>query len=273
MSAMRRNARATGGASRLRRGTTSARRLDKKVMVLHYVNMNHASRTEAKRDAKTEAILGRAMTLLREGGLEAVTLQRLASDLGYVPAALYRYFGSKEGLVAALQRKAIAEVSEELAAAVREVGDGATKESALARILAAARAYLALPATRPEAYTLVAVLLGDPRMILSPDEAAKTAPLLLGVLGGMVSLFEAAAEREALSRGDAPRRTVELWAALHGALVLGKLRRFSDAAPDPVDVGMSLARALLREWGAARLPSHPGQRPAKKPSRANAAGR
>ncbi|MCA9555215.1 MAG: helix-turn-helix transcriptional regulator, partial [Myxococcales bacterium] len=57
----------------------------------------------ARREARRQAIVDEALALVTEGGFEALTLQRLAGRLGYAVGALYRYFPSKEALLAALQ--------------------------------------------------------------------------------------------------------------------------------------------------------------------------
>jgi AcrR family transcriptional regulator len=48
------------------------------------------------------AVVGRALELADRGGVEAVTIRRLATELGVTPMALYWHFRSKEELLAAL---------------------------------------------------------------------------------------------------------------------------------------------------------------------------
>jgi AcrR family transcriptional regulator len=76
-------------------------------MMIHFVNVHDAApvtRLQRKRELKIEAVLDAASAILERDGLDGMTLQRVAQSMGLVPAALYRYVGSKDGLLAALQR-------------------------------------------------------------------------------------------------------------------------------------------------------------------------
>jgi AcrR family transcriptional regulator len=212
-------------------------------------------RVELKREARTSAILDAAMAILAAEGLEALTLGRLAKALGYVPAALYRYFDSKDALLAALQRRAVITIHRGFGEAQRAVEPMVVAAPpgirVLARLLAGARFYLAVPRTDPEAAFLVALLLGDPRPLLSDDESRRTAPMLLALLGDVETIFEAAEACGVLSKGDGLERTLALWAALSGALSLEKVRRIAPALPSSVQIGSVAVEALLVGWGAA----------------------
>jgi AcrR family transcriptional regulator len=233
------------------------------VNLVHFVNVLHDSparasysRSARKREARADAILDEAMRVLAEDGPDGLTLARIGRALGCVPAALYRYFESKDALLAALQRRAIAEIRDALGLELARVDAEAKKRRwarervPLAKLCAAARAYLALPQTHPEAYLLVAVLLGDPRKLLSDEESRVTAPQLLALLADVHALFEEAAAAGALAPGDAMERTLALWAALQGALSLEKARRVAPALPSAAHIGMVAALGMLTGWGA-----------------------
>ncbi len=215
-------------------------------------------RVERKRDARAAAILDGAMAILAAEGLEALTLGRLAKSLDVVPAALYRYFDSKDALVAALQRRAVGVIHEGLRGALGARGEvtgrAAPEVAILAKLLGGARFYLALPRTEPEAFFLVALLVGDPRPLLSDEESRKTAPLLLALLSDVEEMFRIAAERGALTKGDSIERTLAFWAVLQGALSLEKMRRIAPTLPSATDVAGAAAATLLVGWGAS--PAH-----------------
>ncbi|HZV52617.1 MAG TPA: TetR family transcriptional regulator [Candidatus Dormibacteraeota bacterium] len=61
----------------------------------------HANRT-GRRGLTREAIVARALEIGSAEGLEAVSLRRLASDLGVTPMALYRHVRDKQDLVNAM---------------------------------------------------------------------------------------------------------------------------------------------------------------------------
>ena len=217
--------------------------------------MNHEpSRVERKRDARTSAILDEAMGILASEGLDALTLGRLARALDVVPAALYRYFDSKDALLAALQRRAVALIHErmrEAHAALDERLERTTPDvAALAKLLGTAEFYLALPKTEPETFFLVALLVGDPRPLLSIEEGKRTAPLLLALLADVDALFRTAVDTLAIAKGESFERTLAFWAVLQGALALQKARRIAPALPSADDVAIGAIGSMLTGWGA-----------------------
>lgn len=211
-------------------------------------------RVEQKRDARASAILDEAMAVLAAEGLEALTLARLGKSLGVVPAALYRYFPSKDALLAALQRRAVGTIHAGLRAALVELDTLTVRTSPevaiLAKLLGAARFYLDLPRTEPQAFFLVAILVGDPRPLLSDDESRRTAPLLLALLRDVDEMFRLAEDRGALDKGESASRTLAFWALLQGALSLEKARRIAPSFMSAADVAASAVAAMLVGWGA-----------------------
>ncbi|NUP07557.1 MAG: helix-turn-helix transcriptional regulator [Polyangiaceae bacterium] len=226
-------------------------------MSFTFVNVIHIERSRRVADRRTEridAILEQALDIVQSEGFDALTLQRLAHSLGLVTTALYRYFPSKDALSAALQRRAIADVhahfQAEQRAALDAWSDAHEATSAVAELLLSASLYLGLPRSKPRAWFFIALLLGDPRPLLSDGEAMKTGPLFLGFLGEVTASFERATRTGALSPGSAQERVLGYWAALHGALCLEKARRLAPVLPAPEGIGMSAARGLLESWGA-----------------------
>ncbi len=55
-----------------------------------------------RRQQKVQDILDAAMALVIDRGIESLTIQALAHDTNCTPGALYRYFGSKDEILAAL---------------------------------------------------------------------------------------------------------------------------------------------------------------------------
>lgn len=211
-----------------------------------------------RRETKTDAIVRAAMGVLEAEGIDGLTLQRVAHALGITTTALYRYFPSKDALLAALQRDAVTELHEALKATLAAVEPPLAAQeprvAALARILAVARFHRELPRTHPDAHRLVAVLLGDPRNLIADEQAAATVPLLLALLGDVHALFDAAAATGACERGDAKTRAIVLWATLQGLGQLSKLARLAPRSMAPGDVERDAVAALLRGFGAeARL--------------------
>ena len=79
---------------------------------------DHSPRVERKRQARKRDILRRALTLATTEGDDVLTVGRLAEELDYTPGALYRYFPSKDALVAEVQRCIIVYLGHALAEVV-----------------------------------------------------------------------------------------------------------------------------------------------------------
>jgi AcrR family transcriptional regulator len=227
------------------------------VNVVHFVYVPHKlGRVEQKRETRTAAILDQAMNVLEADGLDALTMGRLAASLDVVPTALYRYFPSKDALLSALQRRAIGLVHTRMREALALIAQRTKRmppdAACLAKVLGVAVLYLDLPRSEPQTHFLLAVLVGDPRPLLSPAEGKRTAPVLLALLAEVEALFREAVDTRALDSGDSLERTLAFWAVLQGTLALEKARRIAKTLPDPSGVAMDAVAALLVAWGAAR---------------------
>ena len=218
-------------------------------------------RRARSRARRTERIVVAAMDLLAEEGFDALTMTRLAEQLDLSVGALYRYFRSKDALVAELQRRAIATIRDQLVALKAELAAGRSfagvappPVAACAELLAIADHYLDMRERDPRLYRLVAATLADPRQLLDDAEAAEVAPSLAAALSEVAASFAVAVDAEALEEGPALRRTVTYWAALHGVTLVSKLERLvPTGAGDMVSaghLGRDLALTMLAGWGA-----------------------
>jgi AcrR family transcriptional regulator len=223
-------------------------------------------------------MLEAAAAIVAADGIEALSLHRLARELGYVPAALYRYFDSKDALIAALQRRAVTAMHAEFGRVCERASADAAKRGvglearALIPILAAARFYLELPESAPEHFRLVSLLLADPRPLVGDEQARSTAPVLLAFLSDVTELLERAVSAGALSSADSRDRTLVLWSSLQGIAQLGKLARFDNRRFATRRLGECAVHSLLLGWGASSdalaAASHPGRRrPAPRSAR------
>lgn len=218
---------------------------------VHSETVSGSPRVARKRRARKERILRAAMELAASDGLERLTVTRLAEHLDYTAAALYRYFPSKDALLAEMQRAAICSIEAELASAAAAVGPpGNGDAAALVPVCAIAERFLALLATRPHDIQLINFLLADPRNLITDDEVAVTAGVLARVLAAVEAVVDRAARDGALAPGSASDRTVMLWTSLQSATQLAKMRRFDPGRFDPRAVGSNLYRSLLLGWGA-----------------------
>lgn len=208
-------------------------------------------RIARKRELKSEAILDAANAVLVREGLDGLTVARVAAEMDLVPAALYRYYDSKDALLAGLQRRAVIRIGDVIQRALGRARTFSSEGlSCLTRLLVMAEAYAALPAEAPQAWHLVSLMLAEPKPLLSPEQAARTAPLLAELVMELREILERAVASRALARGGLAERLLAYWAAVHGAAALVKIRLWVPQLADSRTVALDAVTALLRGWGA-----------------------
>jgi len=230
------------------------------VNTIHLVNDVHTSSEsttgfrQARRRDRTEQIVTTAMLMLSEGGFEALTINKLARRLKLAPAALYRYFSSKDALIAELQARAIGELERDLFATLEQwrasrPDDAAT--AALCDLVGAARFYMDLSRSAPRVFYLLARATADPHRLVDEVAATQVAPPMLALLRNVSTLFVVAETTRALEQSDDPvARAASYWAALHGAAQVQKLGRLAPQVLGGTALGERICTALLRGWGA-----------------------
>lgn len=212
-----------------------------------YETRERSPRQNRKHLARSEEILFNAQELLAAGGFEAITIQRLADRLDWTKGALYRYFPSKDALIAELQVRAIHRLGERLR---RRVAPPEVAADPLRRILAIVDEYVRFAADEAAAFGLLARSIADPAELLATDSAAAVIAAALELLGLLAEALQSAEGEYLAPTGEPLERAVELWAALQGTL---QLRKISRIRPDafPVDrLARQAASTLLLGWGA-----------------------
>jgi AcrR family transcriptional regulator len=228
--------------------------------------MVHKTPRARRRDANGARILDAAMELIAQGGLEALSMARLAEAVDYTAGALYRYFPSKDALLAHLVAQVLEEVQGFLARAEAALPTGAFP---LTRVFALAQGYREFAKERPHGFSLLALTMADPRVLL--PQHADAAPVTQRVISTLELLAQALGDAEAsgqLAPGDVTERTLHLFATLQGLLLLHKQARFAPSVLDLERLVPSAVRTLLIGWGAkaraadaALEKAHPGGHP------------
>jgi AcrR family transcriptional regulator len=166
-------------------------------------------------EALRRALLDAASRLLVEEGPGALTMRRVAGDVGCSTTVLYTSFGAKEGLTDALYREGF----ERLRRRLEAVGGG----DPLARLRALAHAYRDNALTE-RAYYGVMFQQAIPGFHPSPASlAAAGASLQM-----LASAVRAAMDAGGLRPGDPQAVAEVLWAAVHGAVSLELAGHFPD---------------------------------------------
>ncbi len=203
-------------------------------------------RRQRTRERKVDAIVNIAMSLVADQGLEGLTLHKIAAAMDWVPGTLYRYFSSKDVLLAELQARVLMEYGE---AQHAQLSRYAPEESLLALLLMAQH-YVNWFQKRPGHHALIAMGLAHPKALLSETTGQPVLRAAMGVLTQANEVFVQSAQQGFLQQGNSIDRTLAYWASVQGVLQMHKLARF---APDTFNVDRVLLEAihtLLLGWGA-----------------------
>lgn len=209
-----------------------------------------------RRDANHARILDAAMELVAEGGLEALSMGRLAEAAAYTPGALYRYFPGKDALLAALVGQVLDELQVFLLSAESALPQPARP---LPRVFALAHGYRRFARERPHPFGLLSATIAAPRVLLETKAAAPVAERAVALLEQLASALGDATKAGQLAappgddaaHGGEFTRTICLFAQLQGLLQLQKQARFSTGLLELAPLVSHAVRALLIGWGGA----------------------
>jgi AcrR family transcriptional regulator len=144
-----------------------------------------ASRRDRVRAATTGEIKETARRILVAEGPEAVSLRKIAGQMGMTAPALYRYFGSREDLI----RHVVGDIFSEIADGIRAAAIRAAEESGgdvTAKLIAACREFRHWALTHREEFGL---LFGSPLPGLEPLHNDKIDECALDFAGSWMTLF------------------------------------------------------------------------------------
>lgn len=167
------------------------------------------SPAERRRLKVRRAILEAAERVFNKGGAEGLSIRRLAEQIDYSPAAIYKYFGSKEELLDELKEAFFARILEEI-----ERARGAD-EPFLQRARGCILTYVNTAIERPQHYLAAfsEVVCEAPQR-----EEASNKMLAFAYLTEMVA--EGQANGSFHKRAPAISLAKSVWASLHGAAML-----------------------------------------------------
>jgi AcrR family transcriptional regulator len=179
---------------------------------------------KALSEQETEAFRARlceaAAKIYVEEGPAAVTMRRLAGELGVGTMTPYRYFDNKEEIITAVRTRGLNRFSEALERALESPGDGRTRSRAVRD------AYIAFARENTATYRLMfeypETRRDDPAYRQAHDRMWATIAAHVNV---MIAEGTVAADAAILGH--------QIWAALHGAVMLeiaGMLPEGYDAA-------------------------------------------
>jgi AcrR family transcriptional regulator len=184
--------------------------------------------TASRHGVTPDVIADAAAAIADREGLSAVTLTRLAADLGVKPPSLYKHVDGLDAVLAMLTRRGLAEAN----ARLQRATVGKSRDAALTAL---AHAYWDFARERPGLYA------ASLRPIANGDrEAAVAAEALLGTLAAVLSGY-------AVTGDDARHAMRGFRAIIHGFVSLdatGAFRLRSDLAVSFDRLLAAFARSL-----------------------------
>jgi AcrR family transcriptional regulator len=203
-------------------------------------------------------VLETALRLVADEGLGALTMQRLADEIGIGVGSVYRAFPSKDALIAELQRASLDVLTaslllsqahlDELLSTRHPPPDRAFR--ALAKAVGAARFWISADGVYPRELELSKRLFVEPGQVIDDEEGTRVFPAAMRLLAIGHQLLEEAAAHGALEEGSATERAILLVAGSTGVLLTTGLERWDDTYFDGRRLARRLIRDLFRGWGA-----------------------
>ena len=188
------------------------------------------ARSNAAREAVRERLCDAAAKIFVEEGEGALSMRRLAAEVGCSPMAPYRHFADKQALIAAVRAAAFNRLADALDGVAR---DGRHRAADIGE------AYVRFARQNPAAYKLMFDL-AQPDEATYPELASAAARARVSMSGYVRELVEAG-----VLVGDPVELGYVFWAAIHGLIVLDLAGRI------PADPGFEALRrrtlgALMR---------------------------
>jgi AcrR family transcriptional regulator len=198
-------------------------------------------RRDRNRADAQRTILDAAQELLAEGGLDALSMRRLADRCGFTAPTLYHYFPDKPGLMQAL-------IEEWLATLVLELRAIAPSPDPIETIRALGSAFANLGIRNPSHYQL---LVSRPEEMPDPPALEEAQAIFGEPLDRLVASGRIEEDRtERLRQG--------LWCLLHGFILLQTTRPAEDWVPQLLDHALeAMLRGSLRSPDENDIPTRP----------------
>jgi AcrR family transcriptional regulator len=211
-------------------------------------------RVARNRRRRSEAFLTAGLRIVTEEGVEALTMSRLAKELDTAVGSVYRYYASKDELVAAIQANAIDKLhrSHDLSvdALVAAVGEQVDEPAELVRLVALGRWFCAAAEVYPEEVRLLHMVSARRSSAMLPDTAAGLLAPTMELVAAVTATIDAAAAAGRLRPDDALARAILWLTAFGGVFVADDLAMH---VPEVLGGGRLVRRLntdLMVGWGA-----------------------
>jgi AcrR family transcriptional regulator len=166
-------------------------------------------------------IVDAALRILQKEGPDAVSMRQIARAVGVTPMALYHHFPNRDALLQA----ATDQEFEKLARSITRLSATGTTESQLRKVM---DCYCDYAFTHPRIFDYV---FSHPRAgarRFPEDFKARRSP----TLNRVADIVESGMERREIRQGDVWEIALQVWALVHGYVVLFRGGRFSLSQED-----------------------------------------
>ncbi len=180
-----------------------------------------ARRSDHTREELKELILTSASKIIEDEGYSALTVRKIATDIGYTPGTLYNVFQSMDGLTLALNTETL----ERLLTVLAETKAKHENDEAMTTMKAMARAYRDFASQNRERWLMLFMQANDSDTEAPDWFRDKIAELFQPLENALAPYYETT---DAQTRKLAAR---SLWASIHGIYFLketGKLPLLDD---------------------------------------------
>lgn len=201
---------------------------------------------QRRRQKRLNQIQEEAMKMVVEEGIEGFGINKLAQRLDLTPGALYRYFDSRDEILAAVE----IEVLQGFDTFFKNLVESVAERGGLEKLVCLVMGYVALEELQPQRFRLIGQFVAGPDPVLDDQLAADVVGPTLQVVGRFVSAIEEAQGDGSLSDGDPLLRAALTWSSLQGLLTHKKLTRLPQVPLSPDELIAELLRTLFAGWGA-----------------------
>jgi AcrR family transcriptional regulator len=195
-----------------------------------------ARRSDHSREELAALVIAAARKVTAEEGWRAVTMRRIAGEIGYAPGSIYNAVGDLDEVLLQVNVRTLDGLAQALEAAIAA---SASKGDVTGTALTTTDTYMRYVAANMNLWT--AVLERPPSGTqATPNRYAESRTRLIEIVAGVLApLFPNAKARR--------RAVVALWAALQGiaSLAAGGNLAFAAADVDPQDIARSIVLRYL----------------------------
>jgi AcrR family transcriptional regulator len=211
-------------------------------------------RVARNRRRRSEAFLDAGLRIATEEGIEALTMARLADALDTAVGSVYRYYASKDELIAAIQANAVEQLHRSHDRSVEpvaaEVSERVTESGARVRLVVLGRWFCAAAQRYPEEVRLLQLVSSRRTPTHTPATAAGLLPTTIAFVAAIGDTIDAATAAGDLRPAPGLGRAIMWLTAFGGVFVADDLGRYVPSVLGSGRLIRQLNVDLIVGWGA-----------------------